>query len=80
MQPPFFIFLSYQSQHSPLQVPSEYIQQYSNRIHNSKRQKYAAMLSAVDEGINNITQTLVSAGLWQNTLLIFSTGKIIYYN
>ncbi|XP_071805939.1 arylsulfatase B-like [Asterias amurensis] len=74
-KPPFFIFLSYQSQHSPLQVPSEYIQQYSNRIHNSKRQKYAAMLSAVDEGINNITQTLVSAGLWQNTLLIFSTDN-----
>ena len=33
------------------------------------------MATAMDEGIGNITRTFKELGLWDNTLIIFSTGK-----
>ncbi|XP_038062003.1 arylsulfatase B-like [Patiria miniata] len=74
-KPPLFLFVSYQSVHTPLQVPAEYEAQYSDKIPDTKRLKYAAMLSVVDEGVLNITRALRSNGLWKNTLLIFSTDN-----
>ena len=33
------------------------------------------MVSCLDEAVGNITNTLREQGLWENTLLIFSTGN-----
>ncbi|XP_022109249.1 arylsulfatase B-like [Acanthaster planci] len=74
-KPPLFLYVSYQSQHTPLQVPHDYLPEHSQRIADTKRQKYAAMLSVVDEGVQNITRALQVHGLWENTLLIFSTDN-----
>jgi arylsulfatase A-like enzyme len=73
---PLFLYLAYQAVHSPDQVPWEYRKPYESVWPlNPKRQTYAGMLTAADEGIGNVTRALQDAGLWDDTLVIFTTDN-----
>jgi arylsulfatase A-like enzyme len=74
--PPLFLYLAYQAVHAPDQVPREYRDPYESVWpFNPARQTYAGMLTAGDEGIGNVTQALKDAGLWEDTLVIFTTDN-----
>jgi arylsulfatase B len=73
---PLFLYLAFQAVHCPNQVPQEYMDRYSNHTDwIDRRKNYAGMLTAADEGIGNVTQALQDAGLWENTLVIFTTDN-----
>ena len=71
---PFFVYGAYQAPHSPLEAPDHYLEMCSH-IPYKDRQIFCGMMKAVDEGIKNITDTLESEGLLDNTVIIFTTDN-----
>ncbi|KAF6029584.1 hypothetical protein EB796_012153 [Bugula neritina] len=76
---PFFLYLAHQAVHNgispqPLKAPQEYLDKFSFITHDGRR-RYAAMLSVLDDTIGNLTSALISSGMYENTLLIFTTDN-----
>jgi arylsulfatase A-like enzyme len=69
-QKPFFIYLAYNAPHTPLQATSKYLDRFSH-IQNPKRKTYAAMVSAMDDGVGAVLKQLKDKGLEKNTIVVF---------
>jgi arylsulfatase A-like enzyme len=67
---PFFLYLSFNAPHTPMQATPKYLNRFQ-QISNPTRQTYAAMVSAVDDGVGRLLDTLSELGLDENTLLFF---------
>ena len=67
---PFFLFLSYNAPHSPMQATEKYLSRFEN-IENIKRKTYAAMVSALDDGVGRVLDKLEELNLEGNTLVFF---------
>ena len=67
---PFFIYLAYNAPHGPLQATEKYLKRYSH-IEEENRRTYAAMVSAVDDGVGNIISKLKEKGIYDNTIIYF---------
>ncbi len=67
---PFFLYLSYNAVHTPMQAPKEYLDRFGH-ITDTKRRVYAAMLAAMDDGIGAVLDTLRRTGIEDDTLVFF---------
>jgi arylsulfatase A-like enzyme len=67
---PFFLYLSYTAVHVPLEATQEYLDRFPGMEPESRR-IYAAMTSALDDGVGAVLAKLRDTGLEQDTLLFF---------
>lgn len=67
---PFFLYMAYNAPHTPLQASEKYLSRFEN-IKDVKRKTYAAMVSAVDDGVGSILDKLNQLHLTDNTIVIF---------
>ncbi|XP_071109424.1 arylsulfatase B-like [Haliotis cracherodii] len=69
---PLFLYLSLQNPHFPLQVGDVYTHHTHRYTEvNERRRTYCGMVSALDEGIGNVTAALEERGMMDNTLILF---------
>ena len=67
---PFFMYLAYNAPHTPMQATEKYLSRFSN-IKDEKRRTYAAMISAMDDGIGELLDQLETSELSENTIVFF---------
>ena len=67
---PFFLYLSYNAVHTPLQASDAYLDRFAH-IPDVQRRTYAAMLSALDDGVGAVLDALREAGVEERTLVFF---------
>ena len=67
---PFFLYLAFNAVHTPMHATDKYLARFRN-IADQQRRTYAAMLSAMDDGIGKAIAALRSANLEENTLIFF---------
>ncbi len=67
---PFFLLLSFNAPHTPLQAPEKIVSRYAS-IEDESRRTYAAMVTALDSAIADVLNTLADCKLRENTLVVF---------
>lgn len=67
---PFFIWISYNAPHTPLQAPQEYLDMHQD-ISDPIKRIYAAMIHSLDDNIGKVMSYLTKNGLDENTLVFF---------
>ena len=78
---PFFLYLSYNAPHTPLQATKKDLER-NMHIEVEKRRIYAAMVSSMDDGIGLILDKLEEKKITDNTIVIFfsDNGGVEWYN
>lgn len=69
-QKPFFLYLAYRAPHVPLDAPKKYLSRFPGKMPERRRQALA-MISAMDDGVGLIRQTLAEHKLEKRTLIFY---------
>ncbi|TWU57140.1 sulfatase-like hydrolase/transferase [Rubripirellula reticaptiva] len=75
---PFALWLAHHAPHSPLQAPEALVQKYEKRLGKNVAKAVAityAMIEAMDMGLARVFQTLKDEGVWENTLIVFTSDN-----
>ncbi|MFK7768360.1 MAG: sulfatase-like hydrolase/transferase [Mariniblastus sp.] len=79
---PFFLCLTYNAPHTPIQPPEDWFKQVMKRESGisgngiaPKRAKLVALIEHMDKGIGELMMTLKDTGLDRNTLVIFTSDN-----
>ncbi len=69
----FFLFVSYNAPHYPMHAPEKYLERFPDLPWD--RRIMAAMISAVDDGVGEICETLKSSGIFDDTIIYFQSDN-----
>jgi len=67
---PFFLELAFNAVHTPMHATDERLARFG-AIEDKPRRTYAAMLTALDEAVGRVLDTLRASGLEENTLIFY---------
>jgi arylsulfatase A-like enzyme len=67
---PFLLYLAHHAPHLPFQAPQEYYDRFPH-VADHRQRVYAAMVSALDDGVGRVLDTLDALGLADDTLVVF---------
>ena len=67
---PMFMYVPFQAVHGPNEVPDVYRDMYSH-VEDEERRTYLGMVTAMDDAVGNITQTLKDSGLYDNSIILW---------
>jgi arylsulfatase A-like enzyme len=80
---PFFLFLSYNAPHSPIQPPDDWLERVEQRAPDlsEERRRIVALIEDLDEGVGTVVQTLRETGAYENTMIVFTSdnGGALYH-
>jgi arylsulfatase A-like enzyme len=71
---PFFLYLPFSAPHDPLEATPAYLNRFPG-IADPRRRTFAAMLSAMDDGVGAVLDRLRSLNLEDKTLVIFMSDN-----
>ncbi|MDT0538871.1 arylsulfatase [Croceitalea sp. P059] len=91
---PFFFYWATPIPHNPIQAPERWVDYYKEKFgaeepylgdkgyfpHQNPRAGYAAMISYLDENIGKLVAHLKQEGLYENTLILFSSDNGVTYS
>ena len=85
---PFFLLYASPLPHVPLQAPEKWVNYYKAKLgeeepytgksyfpNQTPHATYAAMIATLDEQVGDLVATLVKNGIWENTLIIFTSDN-----
>ena len=68
---PWFIMLSYQAVHGPMQAPPQYVENYKERGLTPEREVFGGMTTAMDDSLRGVFESLETSGQKDQTLVVF---------
>lgn len=76
---PLFLYLAHLAVHvansySLFQAPRKYVDKFPH-IRDERRRTFAGMISALDESVGNVLQSLNDASMLDNTIIVFTTDN-----
>jgi len=74
---PFFLYLAYNAPHAPIQPPQEWLDRVKQREPgiSDNRAKLVALIEHLDAGIGKVIGALKETGLYDNTLVLFTSDN-----
>ena len=70
---PFMMYVAYNAPHYPMHAPRKYLDRFPHLP--ADRRIMAAMLSAVDDGVGQITDELERLGIYEDTIIFFQSDN-----
>lgn len=70
---PFMMYVAYNAPHYPMHAPRKYLDRFPHLPWD--RRIMAAMLSAVDDGVGQITDELKRLGIYEDTIIFFQSDN-----